>query len=106
MNATTTASERKNFNHVIGDSDLCAWRPVSGVVWVQTRNPKHAVRLARRSDSRLVVRGMAGGYLKTFEFAGKTLAWAGRLIRRYRVSETPKVMRTGAGLKLENLATA
>ncbi|MBM3840911.1 MAG: hypothetical protein FJ398_23745 [Verrucomicrobia bacterium] len=106
MKTTLTASERKNFNHVIGDSDLCAWRPVSGVVWVQTRNPKHAVRLAQRRDSHLVVRGMGGGYLKTFEFTGKTLAWAWRLIRRYKASQTPALASTGTGVKLENLATA
>jgi len=72
-----------------------AWRPVSGVVWVQ--NPKHAVRLAQRRDSHLVVRGMGGGYLKTFEFTGKTFAWAKRLIRRYTANQTLDFAAAGVG---------
>lgn len=69
-------------NTAIGTRDLCAWQPVPGVTWVQTRLPEHANRLAKRRDGRLVVRGMAGGYLKTFEFR-HPLSWAERLIRRY-----------------------
>jgi hypothetical protein len=52
------------------------------VVWVQTRSPQFARKLSQRSDSRLVARGVAGGYLRTFEFP-HGLAWAGRLIARY-----------------------
>ncbi len=69
-------------NTTAGTNDLCAWQPVRGVVWVQTRNPDHARRLAKRSDSRLVVTGVSGGYLRTFEFR-KGMAWAVRLIKRY-----------------------
>jgi hypothetical protein len=69
-------------NNAVGDRDLCAWSPVRGAVWVQTRDPKHARRMAQRKDSRLVVRGVAGGYLMTFEFR-KSMAWARRLIARY-----------------------
>ena len=69
-------------NTAIGPPELCAWQPVRGIVWVQCRTPEHANRLAKRSDSRLVVRGMAGGYLKTYEFH-RPLSWAARLIRRY-----------------------
>jgi hypothetical protein len=54
---------------------------------VQTRNPKHARRMAKRADGRLVVRGAAGGYLKTFEFR-RSLAWAARLMNRYLTNET------------------
>ena len=74
-------------NAAIGGHELCAWQPVRGVVWVQTRNPKHARRMAKRADGRLVVRGVAGGYLKTFEFR-RSLAWAGRLMKRYLSGET------------------
>jgi hypothetical protein len=69
-------------NTAIGDRDLCAWQPVRGIVWVQTRNPKHARRLARRQDSRGVAIGVAGGCLKTFEFA-HPMSWAVRLLARY-----------------------
>lgn len=74
-------------NTTVGDRDLCAWQSVRGIVWVQTRDPKHASRLARRQDGRLVARGVAGGYLRTFEFE-KSLTWAVRLIARYTVNET------------------
>jgi len=69
-------------NTVIGTDEISAWQPVPGMTWVQCRTAEHANRLAKRSDSRLVVRGMAGGYLKTYEFR-HSLAWAERLIRRY-----------------------
>lgn len=69
-------------NVAIGCRELSAWQVAPGVTWVQARLPEHANRLAKRSDGRLVVRGMAGGYLKTFEFR-HSLAWAQRLIRRY-----------------------
>jgi hypothetical protein len=80
-------------NTVGGDHNLCAWQPVRGVTWVQTRNPLHARRLARRSDGRRVVVGVAGGYLRTYEFV-HPLSWAIRLIQRY----TSNRKATGAGL--------
>ena len=73
-------------NTTVGDRELCAWQPVKGIVWVQTRNPNHARRLAKRCDGRLVVYGVAGGYLKTFEFR-RSLAWAIRLMNRYTAAE-------------------
>jgi hypothetical protein len=73
-------------NTAIGDRDLCVWQPVRGICWVQTRNPKHARRLAKRSDGRLVAYGVTGGFLKTFEFQ-KPLAWAVRLLNRYTAAE-------------------
>jgi hypothetical protein len=69
-------------NEVIGSGVLCAWQPVRGVTWVQTRSPQFARKLSQRSDSRLVARGVAGGYLRTFEFK-RGLAWARRLVARY-----------------------
>lgn len=76
-----------SLNQAVGDRELCAWQPVRGIVWVQTRDPKHAQRLARRRDSKRVVVRVAGGYLKTFELA-RSMAWAIRLLARYTRSET------------------
>ena len=83
----TRIDDRTGLNTAIGDLELCAWQPARGVVWVQTRNPLHGRRLAKRSDGRLVVRGVAGGYLKTYEFQ-KALSWAARLMKRYLSDET------------------
>src|SRR5437867_192823 len=71
----------------IGTHELCAWQPFASMTWVQTPEPKFARKLSQRSDSRLVVRGVAGGYLRTFEFH-HTLSWARRLIDRYTQNET------------------
>ena len=90
---TESREARLGPNTAVGDRELCAWQPVKGVVWVQTRAPEHARRMAQRQDSRLVVVGMAGGYLKTFEFR-RSLAWAVRLMKRYKAGETA----TNAGL--------
>lgn len=78
----TDLSNKVGLNTAVGGAELCAWQPARGVVWVQTRNPKHARRMAQRGDSRLVARGVAGGYLKTFEFQ-RSLTWAMRLMKRY-----------------------
>jgi hypothetical protein len=67
---------------VIGTSDVCAWKTVPGVIWVQTRDWQIARDLARRKRARLVVRGVAGGFLRTYEFAGRDLAWARSLVSK------------------------
>lgn len=82
LSFTIRSDTRLILNSVIGDRGLCAWQPVPGITWVQTRVPNHAKRLAKRRDARLVVVGVAGGYLRTFEFR-HTLAWARKLIERY-----------------------
>ena len=69
-------------NTAVGDRDLCAWQPVLGVVWIQTRNPAFARRLERRGDGRLVAYGVAGGFLRTYEFA-RPITWAMQLMRLY-----------------------
>jgi hypothetical protein len=89
------AASQQPLNTTIGDHDLCAWQPVRGFTWVQTRNPQHARRLAQRSDGRKVLVGIAGGYLRTYEFR-HSLGWAVRLLHRY----TANVTRTGAALNL------
>ena len=78
---------KQPLNSVVGKRELCAWQPVPGITWVQTRSAKHALRLARRRDGRLVVCGVTGGYLRTFEFR-KSLMWAMRLMTRYTSAET------------------
>jgi hypothetical protein len=69
-------------NTVIGTPVLSAWQPVRGITWLQTRSPQFARKLSQREDSRLVMRGVTGGYLRTFEFC-HSLIWAQRLINRY-----------------------
>jgi hypothetical protein len=83
----TLIEDRTGLNEAIGGHELCAWQPARGVVWVQTRDPQHARRMAKRGDGRLVARGVAGGYLKTFEFRG-SLAWAAGVMKRYLTGET------------------
>jgi len=78
----------RDLNTVIGSPELYAWQPAPGVTWVQTRSPQFARKLSQRGDSRLIVRGVAGGYLRTFEFYHR-LAWARCLINRYTADETP-----------------
>lgn len=73
---------------IIGDRWLSAWLVAPGVVWVQTRLPQFARKLSQRSDSRLVARGVAGGYLRTYEIP-HGLTWAGRLIGRYAKNGMP-----------------
>jgi hypothetical protein len=72
----------------IGVRELSAWQVFPGVVWIQSRSPIYTRKLTQRADSRLVALGVAGGYLRAFEFL-HGLAWAGRLIGRYTKNETP-----------------
>jgi len=79
---------KRELNTVIGSRKLCVWQPAPGVTWIQTRSAQFARKLSQRGDSRLIVRGVVGGYLRTFEFH-HSLAWACRLIARYTAAETP-----------------
>jgi len=69
------------YHNPIGNSSLSAWLVAPGVCWVQSRSPELSKQLARRSDARTVMRGVAGGHLKTFEFH-HPLAWAEKLVTR------------------------
>jgi hypothetical protein len=86
---------KPTLNEAIGDHWLSAWLVAPSVVWIQTRDPHHARRLSQRGDSRLVASGVAGGYLRTFEFP-HGLAWAGRLIARYTKNGTATNVRINA----------
>ena len=70
----------------VGQNQLCAWTVGPGVTWIQTRLPQVARKLAQRTDGRVVAYGVAGGYLKIFEFQ-QGLAWARQLIARYQRDE-------------------
>jgi len=72
----------------VGDALLCAWLVAPQAVWIQTRLPHYARKLSQRRDSRLVARGVAGGYLRTYEIK-RGLAWAKRFIARHTQNETP-----------------
>jgi len=72
----------------LGNRELSAWQTAPGVTWIQTRSPKFARKLSQRSDARIVARGVAGGYLRIYEFT-HGLAWAGRLIARYTRNNPP-----------------
>lgn len=88
MNRATPEKFRTALNVSIGTRELSAWQPVPGITWVQTGSPQFARKLSQRGDSRQVACGVAGGYLRTFEFR-HGLAWARRLIARYTAAETP-----------------
>lgn len=77
----------ERLNCTIGTQLICAWQPALGITWVQTRCPKLARKLDQRDDGSLVARGVAGGYLRTFEFR-QPLAWAQRWIDRHTKNET------------------
>ena len=72
----------------IGDRTLSAWPVAPGICWVQTRSPVYAKKLSERADARLVEWGVAGGFLRTFEFK-HGLAWAQKLITRYTRNDEP-----------------
>jgi hypothetical protein len=73
-------------NTVIGTRELCAWQPCTRITWVQTRSPEFARKLHQRADGRLVAWGVAGGFLRTYEFP-HSLGWARDLIARYTSNE-------------------
>ena len=70
-----------------GTRELSAWQVAPGVTWIQARSPQFVRKLSQRSDSRLVATGVAGGYLRIYEFPHR-LSWARRLIARYTATVT------------------
>ena len=53
--------------------------------------------MTKRSDGKLVAWGVAGGYLKTFEFQ-QSMAWSIRLLNRYTAAETTANAALGRGI--------
>ena len=61
---------------------FCGWPVRTGVSWIQTREPQLARKLSRRSDTRLVGIGVAGGFLRIFEIR-RPPSFVRRLTARY-----------------------
>ena len=74
-------------NDTVGGDIISAWLVKPGVCWIQTRSPYFALRLKRRSDSRLAATGVSGGFLRTFEVP-RPLRWARRFIADHQTNET------------------
>ena len=66
---------------------ISAWPVAPGVWWIQTREPQLARKLGRRSDTRLVAVGVAGGFLRIFELR-RPASFVRRLIARYMVTNS------------------
>jgi hypothetical protein len=64
---------------------LSAWSVGDGFWWIQTREPRLARKLAKRSDTRLVAVGVAGGFLRIFEMK-RPPAFIRHLIARYEAA--------------------
>jgi hypothetical protein len=61
---------------------ISGWPVESGVWWIQTNDPAVARKLAKRSDTRLIAFGVAGGFLRVFEIR-RSPSFVRRLIARY-----------------------
>jgi len=66
---------------VIAES-ISEWPVESGGWWIQTREPRLARKLSRRSDTRLVAVGVDRGYFRIFEIR-RPPSFVRRLIARY-----------------------
>jgi hypothetical protein len=66
-------------------NSLSSWAVASGVSWIQTTEPRFARKLAKRSDTRLVAVGVAGGFLRIFVMR-RSPAFMRRLIARYEAA--------------------
>lgn len=64
---------------------FCGWPVAAGVWWIQTREPRLARKLSRRSDTRLVSVGVAGGFLRIFEMQ-RSPSFVRRLTARYKAA--------------------
>jgi hypothetical protein len=72
----------------LGNPVISAWQVAPGACWLQTSSARHARRLSQRSDTRIVGKGVAGGFLRIFE-VNQPLAWAKRFIARHETNEEP-----------------
>jgi len=74
----------KGAKGMIADS-ISEWPVESGVWWIQTREPRLARKLSRRSDTRLVAASASGGFLRVFEIR-RPPSFVRRLIARYKAA--------------------
>ena len=63
-------------------ASISGWSVANGTSWLQTRDARLAGKLSRRSDTRLVAIGVAGGYVRIFEIR-RPPSFVKRLISRY-----------------------
>ena len=83
MNARRNSHDaREERSKAMGVAPISAWPVESGVWWIQTNDPAFARKLAKRSDTRLIAFGVAGGFLRIFEMP-RSPAFIRRLIARY-----------------------
>lgn len=75
-----------------GPPELCAWRVVPGVFWIQTTEPIFSRRLTKRSDARRVEITGINHFRRTFEVHG-TWRKVQRIINRYLVSTSGQFSR-------------
>jgi hypothetical protein len=66
-------------------ASVSKWPVESGVWWIQTREPRLARKLSRRTDTRLVAAGVSGGFLRIFEIR-RSPSFVRRLTARYMVA--------------------
>jgi hypothetical protein len=52
---------------VFGNQTLSAWRVAPRIYWIQSRLPAFTRKLQSRDHSKLVMSGVSGGYLRTYE---------------------------------------
>jgi hypothetical protein len=64
---------------------LSSWSVATGVSWIQTDDPGFARKLSKRSDTRLVAVGVAGGFLRIFEME-RSPAFMRSLVVRYKAA--------------------
>jgi hypothetical protein len=72
-------------NGTYGPPELCAWRVLPGVFWVQTTVPQFSRKLDKRQDTRRVEITGISHYRRTFGLRG-TWRKIRRIIDRYLVS--------------------
>ena len=75
------------------------WKVAPRVVWIQVHDHEQAKALSRIRGGRLVVRSVAGPYLRTFEFA-RSLRWAERWVARVAGEQLSRERGTNEGFSV------
>jgi hypothetical protein len=78
-------AHQREINGTYGPPELCAWRVLPGVFWVQTTVPQFSRKLEKRQDTRRVGITGVNHYRRTFGLRG-TWRKIRRTIDRYLVS--------------------
>jgi hypothetical protein len=80
-----------------GPPELCAWRVVPGVFWIQTTEPQFSRKLEKRKDARRVEITGVNHFRRTFELRG-TWRKIQKIIDRYLVSANSRFSHLNASL--------